>query len=44
MVTIKQELPNMQSPIVYAAALENNCTIVTGNSHFKELDMVIFVK
>lgn len=44
MVLIKQELPNLQSPIVYTAALENNCGIVTGDSHFKGLDRVIFVK
>ncbi len=42
-VSLKYALP-MADAIVYATALENNCTVVTGDVHFKGLDMVVFVK
>ena len=42
-ISLKYSLP-MADAIVYATALENNCTVVTGDSHFKGLDRVIFVK
>ncbi|MBI3600476.1 MAG: PIN domain-containing protein, partial [Nitrospinae bacterium] len=42
-ISLKYALP-MADAIVYATALENNCTVVTGDAHFKGLDRVIFVK
>lgn len=42
-ISLKHSLP-MADAIVYATALENNCTVVTGDTHFKVLDRVIFVK
>lgn len=42
-ISLKYALP-MADAIVYATALENNCTVVTGDTHFKGLDRVIFVK
>lgn len=42
-ISLKYSLP-MADAIVYATAMENNCTVVTGDSHFKGLDRVIFIK
>ncbi|MBI5100488.1 MAG: type II toxin-antitoxin system VapC family toxin [Nitrospirae bacterium] len=39
---IKHSLP-MADAIVYATAMENNCKVVTGDSHFRGLDRVVFV-
>lgn len=42
-VSLKYDLP-MADAIVYATALENNCVVITGDAHFKGLEMVVFVK
>ncbi|MBI3753369.1 MAG: type II toxin-antitoxin system VapC family toxin [Deltaproteobacteria bacterium] len=41
-VSLKYSLP-MADAIVYATALENNCTVITGDAHFKGLDKVVLV-
>lgn len=41
-LSITHSLP-MADAIVYATALENNCRVVTGDAHFRELDGVFFV-
>ncbi|MDP3296271.1 MAG: type II toxin-antitoxin system VapC family toxin [Thermodesulfovibrionia bacterium] len=41
-LSIKYSLP-MADAIVYATALEKNCKVVTSDTHFKELNKVIFV-
>jgi predicted nucleic acid-binding protein len=41
-LSIKHFLP-MADAIVYATALEHNCRIVTSDSHFRDLDKVIFI-
>jgi predicted nucleic acid-binding protein len=41
-LSIKHFLP-MADAIVYATAMENNCRIVTSDSHFSGLDKVIFI-
>lgn len=42
-VSLKYSLP-MADAIVYATGLENDCKIVTGDSHFKGLDHVIYIE
>jgi toxin FitB len=41
-LSIKHSLP-MADAIVYATALETDCTVVTGGAHFRELDRVLFI-
>jgi len=41
-LSIKHSLP-MADAIVYATALETDCTVITGDAHFRELDRVLFV-
>lgn len=41
-VSLKHSLP-MADAVVYATAVEQNCTVVTGDAHFKDLDRIIFV-
>lgn len=41
-LSIKHSLP-MPDAIVYATALEKNCKVVTSDTHFEQLDKVIFV-
>ena len=41
-MSIKYSLP-MADAIVYATALELNCTVITSDTHFKDLDRVIFI-
>ncbi|MHB8883062.1 MAG: PIN domain-containing protein [Thermodesulfovibrionales bacterium] len=41
-LSIKHALP-MADAIVYASALENDCRVVTGDAHFRELDGVLFI-
>jgi predicted nucleic acid-binding protein len=41
-LSLKYSLP-IADAIVYATALEENCKIVTSNTHFKGLDRVMFV-
>ena len=41
-LSIKYSLP-MADAIVYATALEKNCKVVTSDTHFKELNKVIFI-
>ncbi len=33
----------MADAIVYAAAVEKNCKVITSDTHFKKLDKVIFI-
>jgi predicted nucleic acid-binding protein len=42
-MSIIYSLP-MADAIVYATALEERCTIVTGDRHFKNLDHVVFIE
>jgi predicted nucleic acid-binding protein len=42
-VSIKHSLP-MADAIVYATGLEKECSVVTSDSHFKNLDKVIFIE
>jgi toxin FitB len=41
-LSIKHGLP-MADAIVYASALESNCSVVTGDAHFRGLDGVFFI-
>ena len=41
-LSIKHSLP-MADAIVYATALETDCTVITGDAHFRELDKVLFI-
>lgn len=41
-LSIKHSLP-MADAIVYATALEADCTVITGDAHFRELDRVLFI-
>lgn len=41
-LSIRHSLP-MADAIVYATALENNCRVVTSDTHFKKLDKVVFI-
>jgi predicted nucleic acid-binding protein len=41
-LSIRHALP-MADAIVYASALENSCTVVTGDAHFRGLDGVLFI-
>lgn len=41
-LSIQNSLP-MADAIVYATAMEKNCSVVTGDEHFKKLDKVIFI-
>jgi len=41
-LSLKHSLP-MADAIVYATALEENCKVVTSDTHFKGLDKVVFV-
>jgi predicted nucleic acid-binding protein len=42
-LSLKHSLP-MADAIVYATALEENCKVVTSDTHFKGLDKVVFVE
>ncbi|GAB4489033.1 MAG: hypothetical protein OHK006_20170 [Thermodesulfovibrionales bacterium] len=41
-LSLKHALP-MADAIVYATAFEENCTVVTSDAHFKNLERVVFV-
>lgn len=41
-ISLKYSLP-MADAIVYAAAVEENCKVVTSDTHFRDLDRVIFI-
>lgn len=41
-VSLKYSLP-MADAVVYATALEYNCTVVTGDAHFKGLEKTVLV-
>jgi toxin FitB len=41
-ISLKYSLP-MADAIVYATAVEENSRVVTGDTHFRDLDKVIFV-
>lgn len=41
-LSLKYSIP-MADAIVYATALEENCKVVTSDTHFRGLDSVIFV-
>jgi predicted nucleic acid-binding protein len=41
-LSLKFSLP-MADAMVYATALEHNCKIVTGDTHFRGLDRVVFI-
>jgi predicted nucleic acid-binding protein len=41
-LSIQNSLP-MADAMVYATAIEKNCSVVTSDEHFKKLDKVIFV-
>ncbi len=41
-LSLKHALP-MADAIVYATALENNCTVITSDAHFKGLDKVVLL-
>ncbi len=41
-LSIKYFLP-MADAIVYATAMEKDCRVITGDSHFRELDRVVFL-
>jgi predicted nucleic acid-binding protein len=41
-LSIKHSLP-LADAIVYATALEADCTVVTSDAHFRELDRVLFI-
>ncbi len=41
-LSIQNSLP-MADAMVYATAMENNCSVVTSDEHFKKLGKVIFV-
>lgn len=41
-LSMQYSLP-MADAIVYATALENNCNVVTGDAHFRELERVTFI-
>jgi toxin FitB len=42
-VSLKYSMP-MADAIVYTTALEQGCSVITGDTHFKGLDRVIFVE
>ena len=39
----KQNSPNLFDAIVYATAVVNNCKILTGDEHFKDLPQTIWI-
>jgi predicted nucleic acid-binding protein len=41
-LSIQKSLP-MADAMVYATAVEKNCSVVTSDEHFRKLDKVIFV-
>jgi predicted nucleic acid-binding protein len=41
-LSLKHSLP-MTDAIVYATAVEQGCKVVTGDAHFKKLEMAVFV-
>ncbi len=41
-LSLKHSLP-MADAIVYATAVEQGCKVVTGDSHFRNLEMAVFV-
>jgi predicted nucleic acid-binding protein len=41
-ISLKYSLP-MADAIVYATAVEENSRVVTGDTHFRDLDKVIFI-
>lgn len=41
-VSLQYSLP-MADAIVYATAIEENCTVITSDAHFKDLKQVIFI-
>ena len=41
-LSLKYSLP-MADAVVYATALEENCKVVTSDTHFKSLEKVIFI-
>ena len=41
-LSLQHSLP-MADAIVYATAVEKNCRVITGDTHFKKLDKVIFI-
>ncbi|OGW55142.1 MAG: twitching motility protein PilT [Nitrospirae bacterium RBG_19FT_COMBO_55_12] len=41
-LSLKHSLP-MADAVVYATALEQGCKVVTGDAHFKNLEMVVFI-
>ncbi len=42
-VSLKHALP-MADAIVYATAMEQNCKVVTGDAHFKGLDLAVYIQ
>jgi len=42
-LSLKHSLP-MADAIVYATALEADCTVITSDAHFRKLDKVVFVE
>ncbi len=42
-VSLKHALP-MADAIVYATAMEQNCKVVTGDAHFKNLDLAVYIQ
>ncbi len=42
-LSLKHALP-MADAMVYATAIEEGCKVVTGDSHFKGLDSVVFIQ
>lgn len=42
-VSLKHALP-MADAIVYATAMEQNCKVVTGDAHFKDLELAVYIQ
>lgn len=42
-LSLKHALP-MADAMVYATAVEQGCKVITGDSHFKGLDSVVFIQ
>src|SRR3989304_7528345 len=41
-LSLKHSLP-MADAVVYATALEQGCKVVTGDAHFKNIELVVFI-